>query len=50
MKVAIKVENLSKQYRLGVVGVNTFKEDLAKWVRVKNSKISSLFGKDFENT
>jgi lipopolysaccharide transport system ATP-binding protein len=27
----IKVENLSKQYRLGLVGASTFKEDTARW-------------------
>ena len=27
----IKVENLSKQYRLGLVGASTFKEDASRW-------------------
>ena len=31
MSVVIKVENLSKQYRLGLVGVSTFKEDSKRW-------------------
>lgn len=31
MSTVIKVENLSKQYRLGLVGSGTFKEDTAKW-------------------
>jgi lipopolysaccharide transport system ATP-binding protein len=39
MSVVIKVENLSKQYRLGLVGVNTFKEDLQR-------KFARLRGKE----
>jgi lipopolysaccharide transport system ATP-binding protein len=31
MSTVIKVENLSKQYRLGLVGVSTFKEDTQRW-------------------
>ena len=31
MNTVIKVENLSKQYRLGLVGSGTFKEDTKKW-------------------
>ena len=31
MSTVIKVENLSKQYRLGTVGSGTFKEDVRKW-------------------
>jgi lipopolysaccharide transport system ATP-binding protein len=31
MNTVIKVENLSKQYRLGTVGANTFREDSKKW-------------------
>ncbi len=31
MSTVIKVENLSKQYRLGLVGSGTFKEDAKKW-------------------
>ena len=31
MSTVIKVENLSKQYRLGLVGKGTFKEDTKKW-------------------
>ena len=27
----IKVENLSKQYRLGMVGTGTIKDDLTRW-------------------
>lgn len=31
MSTVIKVENLSKQYRLGTVGTSTFKEDTKRW-------------------
>ena len=31
MDTVIKVENLAKQYRLGVVGAKTFKEDTKRW-------------------
>ena len=31
MSTVIKVENLSKQYRLGLVGASTFKEDTFRW-------------------
>lgn len=31
MSTVIKVENLSKQYRLGLVGATTFKEDTQRW-------------------
>ena len=31
MSTVIKVESLSKQYRLGVVGATTFKEDAYRW-------------------
>jgi lipopolysaccharide transport system ATP-binding protein len=31
MSTVIKVENLSKQYRLGLVGATTFKEDSKRW-------------------
>ena len=31
MGTVIKVENLSKQYRLGLVGASTFKEDTQRW-------------------
>ena len=31
MSTVIKVENLSKQYRLGLVGTRTFKEDTQRW-------------------
>jgi lipopolysaccharide transport system ATP-binding protein len=31
MDTVIKIENLSKQYRLGLVGSDTFKEDINRW-------------------
>ena len=31
MNTVIRVENLSKQYRLGLVGTSTFKEDTKRW-------------------
>jgi lipopolysaccharide transport system ATP-binding protein len=31
MNTVIKVENLSKQYRLGLVGASTFREDTQRW-------------------
>jgi lipopolysaccharide transport system ATP-binding protein len=31
MKPAIKIENLSKQYRLGTVGTGTFSNDINRW-------------------
>lgn len=31
MKTSIKIENLSKQYRLGVVGTGTLSHDLKRW-------------------
>jgi len=31
MSVVIKVENLSKQYRLGMVGTGTIRDDLKRW-------------------
>ena len=30
-KVVIKAENISKQYRLGLVGTGTVKDDLKRW-------------------
>jgi len=41
----IKVENLSKQYRLGLVGASTFKEDTSRWwakIRGKEDPFISL--------
>src|SRR5659263_240850 len=31
MSVVIKIENVSKQYRLGLIGTNTLKGDLQRW-------------------
>jgi lipopolysaccharide transport system ATP-binding protein len=31
MSVAIKIENLSKQYRLGLVSTRTLSHDLNRW-------------------
>jgi lipopolysaccharide transport system ATP-binding protein len=45
MGIVIKVENLSKQYRLGLVGASTFKEDAARWwskMRGKDDPFLSL--------
>ncbi|MDP2237975.1 MAG: ABC transporter ATP-binding protein [Bacteroidales bacterium] len=33
--IAIKIENLSKQYRLGVIGTGTLSHDLNRWWRMK---------------
>ncbi len=45
MTTVIKVEELSKQYRLGVVGSGTFKEDVIKWlakIRGRNNPYALL--------
>jgi hypothetical protein len=31
MPLVIKIENVSKQYRLGLIGTNTLKGDLQRW-------------------
>jgi len=31
MSVVIRIENVSKQYRLGLIGTNTLKGDLQRW-------------------
>ena len=37
MSVVIRVENISKQYRLGLIGTNTLKGDLQRWwSRIRN--------------
>ena len=39
MSTVIKVENLSKQYRLGLVGTGTFKEDTKRfWARIRGKE------------
>ena len=45
MNTLIKVENLSKQYRLGVVGTGTMRDDFTKWwssVRGKENPLLKL--------
>lgn len=45
MSAIIKVENVSKQYRLGVVGSGTLKDDVARWwssVRGKENPLLKL--------
>lgn len=45
MKTLIKVENLSKQYRLGVVGTGTMRDDFTRWwsgVRGKENPLLKL--------
>lgn len=39
MSIVIKVENLSKQYRLGTVGASTFKEDaIRQWAKIRGKE------------
>ena len=39
MSIAIKIENLSKQYRLGTVGAKTFKEDSQRfWAKLRGKE------------
>jgi lipopolysaccharide transport system ATP-binding protein len=40
MPIAIKIENLSKQYRLGLVSTRTLSHDLNRWWQ------TSILGKD----
>jgi lipopolysaccharide transport system ATP-binding protein len=42
-KVVIKVENLSKQYRLGQVGTGTISHDLNSWWAKLQGKRRSYF-------
>ena len=42
MKTIIKVENISKQYRLGVVGSGTLKDDIHKWWNTIRGKENPL--------
>jgi lipopolysaccharide transport system ATP-binding protein len=49
MSTVIKVENLSKQYRLGTVGASTFKEDAQRWwarMRGKDDPFLKLGGEN----
>ena len=38
MEPAIKIENLSKQYRLGLVGTGTLSHDLNRWWHLDRGK------------
>lgn len=38
MKPIIKVENLSKQYRLGTIGVGTLRQDVSRWIHKVRGK------------
>ena len=52
MSTVIQVENLSKQYRLGLVGSGTFKEDAIKWwakIRRKEDPFKD-FGEENDRT
>jgi lipopolysaccharide transport system ATP-binding protein len=42
MSVVIKVENLSKYYRLGVIGGGTLREDLGRWWAMRRGKPDPL--------
>lgn len=43
MSTAIKVENLSKIYRLGEIGTGTISRDLERWIRMKMMKQEDPF-------
>jgi lipopolysaccharide transport system ATP-binding protein len=45
----IKVENLSKQYRLGLVGASTFKEDTSRWWAKMRGKEDPFLALGVEN-
>lgn len=49
MSTVIKVENLSKQYRLGLVGASTFKEDTQRWWASLRGKEDPFFHHVVEN-
>lgn len=38
MSTVIKIENLSKQYRLGLVGTGTLSHDLNRWLYIVHGK------------
>jgi len=41
--IAIKLENISKQYRLGVVGTGTLSHDLNRWfARIRGKEDPTL--------
>ncbi len=49
MSTVIKVENLSKQYRLGLVGASTFKEDTKRWFAKMRGKEDPFLKLGVEN-
>jgi len=49
MSTVIKVENLSKQYRLGTVGASTFKEDANRWLSRLRGKVDPYIHLGVEN-
>ena len=49
MNTVIKVENLSKQYRLGTVGASTFKEDTQRWWAKMRGKADPFLSLGVEN-
>lgn len=49
MSTVIKVENLSKQYRLGLVGASTFKEDSQRWWAKMRGKQDPFLNQGVEN-
>jgi lipopolysaccharide transport system ATP-binding protein len=49
MSTVIKVENLSKQYRLGLVGASTFKEDTQRWWARMRGKDDPFLNVGIEN-
>ena len=49
MGVVIKVDNLSKQYRLGTVGASTFKEDTQRWWAKMRGKVDPFLEVGNEN-
>jgi lipopolysaccharide transport system ATP-binding protein len=42
-QVAIKVENLSKTYKLGEIGTGTLSQDIERWIRVNLLKLEDPF-------
>ena len=36
--IAIKIENIKKQYRLGVIGGGTLQDDIRSWIAIKRGK------------
>ena len=42
-QVAIKVEHLSKIYKLGEIGTGTLSQDIERWIRVNLLKLEDPF-------